>query len=266
MDKELKEKAKWVRRQVLEMCVAANVGHIASSLSCVEILMSLYYGGTLRFDPTNPNWEGRDRFIMSKGHGVVALYPILADLGFFPKEELLKFCQPGGILVSHADGSVPGIELTTGSLGHGLGVGAGLALGFKMDNKPNKVVVLLGDGDCQEGSTWEAAMFAGHHKLDNLVTIIDRNMLTVFDFTENYLQLEPLKDKWLAFGWNVVTIDGHSLEQISAAFISSTFHKPKAIIANTLKCKGISFLENNPMAHTFIPSGEMLAFAREELG
>ena len=261
----LEKKAKWVRQQILEMCVSAEGVHVASSLSCVEILVALYYGGILKFDPTNPKWEGRDYFIMSKGHGVIALYPILADLGFFPKEELSKLCQPDGILGSHADGSVPCIELTTGSLGHGLGVGTGLALAFKMDNKPNRVFVLLGDGECYEGAVWEAAMFAGHHELNNLVAIVDRNELTTIDFTEHYLKLDHFPGKWKAFGWNVEIADGHSFESLLRAFNTQTFHRPMAIIAKTVKGKGVSFMENNPMAHTFIPQGEMLEKAKGEL-
>lgn len=260
---DLEKKAKWVRQQILEMCARAEVGHVASSLSCVDILVALYYGEILRFDPANPKWEERDRFILSKGHGVIALYPILADLGFFPREELRRLCQPGGILGIHPDENVPGVEMITGSLGHGLGVGAGLALAFKMDEKPNKVVALLGDGECYEGSVWEAAMFAGHHKL-NLVAIIDRNKLSTIDFTENYLGLNPLAAKWAAFGWHVVTTDGHSFNGLLDAFLLSG-EFPLAIIANTTKGKGVSFMENNPIAHTLVPKGEQLEKAKEEL-
>ncbi len=172
----LTEKACYVRSTILEMCVSANAGHLASSLSCVEILVALYYGGILRIRPHEPNWEDRDRFIISKGHGGIGLYPILSDLGFFDKSELQTFGKDGSRLGIHPDPNAPGIEMVTGSLGHGLGVGAGLALAAKMDGKSYKTVVLLGDGECYEGSIWEAAMFAGCHKLDNLVVIIDYNI------------------------------------------------------------------------------------------
>lgn len=261
----LQKKAKQVRQEILEMCARAESGHVASSLSCVEILVALYYGRILRFDPANPNWEERDRFILSKGHGVIALYPILADLGFFAKEELQKLCQPGGILGNHADDNVPGIELTTGSLGHGLGIGAGLALAAKMDGKPYKTFVLLSDGECHEGSTWEAAMFAGHHELNNLIAVVDRNNLSAIDFTENYLRLEHLPSKWKAFGWNVTVADGHSFDSLLAAYESPTFHRPMVIIAKTVKGKGVSFMENDPIAHTLVPRGEQLEKAKGEL-
>ena len=252
---DLRERADWVRGQVIEMCRMAEGGHAASSLSIVELLVVLYYGKILHYKPTDPHWDERDRFILSKGHGVVALYPILADLGFFPKEELAKMCKPGGMLGSHPDAFVPGIELTTGSLGHGLGVGAGMALGFKMDGLPNKVVVLLGDGECQEGAVWEAAMFAAQHNLDNLTAIIDRNRLSTIDFTEKYLKLEPFSHKWKAFGWNVdLIIDGHSCRAIKRVLkMQYDNSKPRVIIANTVKGKGVPEFENNPRAHTMIP-------------
>jgi transketolase len=264
---ELKEKAKWVRQQVLEMCVRANEGRLASALSCTELMVALFHGGILRFDPEHLQWEGRDRFVMSKSSGVVGLYPILSDLGFFPSIELEKFCQCDGKLGPYGD-DIPGIEAVWGSLGHGLGVGAGLALAGKMDKKKYMTVVLLGDGECYEGSVWEAAMFAGHHELNNLVGIIDRNRICTIDFTENCLKLNPLESKWQAFGWDAVTIDGHSFDEIFAAFKGFRTRKstkPLMIIANTIKGKGISLLENNPMSHVIIPSSEQLEKAREEL-
>ena len=264
---KLQTKARLSRQEVLEMCTRAGEGRVASAFSCTEILVALFQGGILRFDTKNLQWEGRDRFIMSKSPGAVGLYPILCDLGFFSSTELDKYCQSGGILGPYGD-NIPGVEAVWGSLGHGLGVGAGLALAAKMDKKKYMTVVMLGDGECYEGSIWEAAMFAGHHQLDNLVGIVDRNGICTIDFTENCLRLEPLESKWRDFGWEVVTIDGHSFEEIFAAFKNFRTRKskkPLMIIANTVKGKGISLLENNPMGHILIPSGEQLAKAREEL-
>ena len=249
------------------MCTRAGEGRIASAFSCTEILVALFQGGILRFDTNNPQWEGRDRFIMSKSPGAVGLYPILADLGFFPNAELDRFCKSDGILGPYGD-TVPGVEAVWGSLGHGLGVGAGLALAAKLDKKKYMTVVMVGDGETYEGSIWEAAMFAGHHQLDNLVGITDRNGICTIDFTENCLKLDPLEEKWKSFGWDAVTIDGHSFEEIFAAFKnchSRKTKKPLMIIANTVKGKGISVLENNPMGHILIPSGEDLERARREL-
>jgi transketolase len=264
---ELQKKAKWVRREILEMCIRAGEGRIASSLSCTEVLVALFMGGILRFDPKNLDWDGRDRFVMSKSPGAAGLYPILNDVGFFPYSELIKFCQADGVLGPYGD-NTPGIEAGWGSLGHGLGVGAGLALAGKMDKKEYMTVVMIGDGESYEGAIWEAAMFAGHHELNNLVAITDRNGICTIDFTENCLRLEPLESKWQDFGWDVVSIDGHSFEEIFDVF--KDFHtrkskKPLMVIANTVKGKGISLLENNPMGHVIIPGGEQLAKAREEL-
>lgn len=264
---ELQKKARRARQEVLEMCVRAGEGRVASAFSCTEILVALFYGGILRFDPDNLQWEGRDRFIMSKSPGVVALYPILSDLGFFPSIELERFCQPDGILGPYGD-NIPGIEAAWGSLGHGLGVGAGLALAGKMDNKEYVTVVMLGDGECYEGAIWEAAMFAGHHELNKLVAIVDRNQICTIDFTENCLRLDPLASKWQAFGWDAITIDGHSFDEIFVAFKDFRTResaKPLVIIANTIKGKGISLLENNPLGHIIIPIGDQLKKAREEL-
>lgn len=257
-----------IRLKILEICAHAEGGHVASSLSCVEMLVALYHGNLLRHDPKNPKWEGRDYFILSKGHAAPALYPVLADLGYFDKGELDNFCAPHHMLGCHVDDAVPGIELTTGSLGYGLGVGAGMALGLKKNMKSNMVFTLMGDGECYEGSVWEAAMFAGHHHLNNLVAIIDRNHACVLDFTENLLRLEPLVDKWGAFGWNVVSIDGHSIPQIIKVFSEIRCRKtrqPTLIISNTIKGKGAPVLEYNPMAHITIPKGKDLEEARRGL-
>ncbi len=250
------------------MCFRTGCGHIVSSFSCTDILVALYYGGTFRFDPSNRHWEGRDRFIMSKGHGAIALYPILADLGFFSLDELSKFCQCGGILGAHPDHVIPGVEVVSGSLGHGLGLAAGLALATKMDKQDRATVVLLGDGECYEGAVWEAAMFAGHHQLNNLTGIVDRNRLSVTDFTENSLRLDPFDEKWRSFGWETTTIDGHSFAEILAVLEnlhSRSSSKPLMIIANTVKGKGVSFMQNEPLWHVLVPNAEQVELARREL-
>ena len=268
---KLEQEAGRVRRQILEMCVTAGEGRVASALSCTDLLVALFTGGILHYDSKDPRWEGRDRFIMSKSPGAVGLYPILENLGFFPAEELDNYCRDSSLLGPYGGnipGEIPGIEAVWGSLGHGLGVGAGLALAGKMDDKKYMTVVMLGDGECYEGSIWEAAMFAAHHRLDNLVTVVDRNGICTIDFTENCLRLEPFVEKWQSFGWDAVAIDGHSYDEIFGAF--EDFHarasgRPLAVIANTVKGKGISFLENNSMGHVIIPSAEQLDRAREDL-
>lgn len=250
------------------MVINAGKGHLGGSLSCVEILVYLYYGSILKFDPKNPKWDGRDVFIMSKGHANNAFYVILADLGFFPVSELANFLKDGSILGQHCDTKVPGVEIITGSLGHGLGVISGIALGHKLDKKDNLHLVILGDGESQEGSVWEAAMFAGHHKLNNLIAFTDRNRLGSEDFTENTAQLEPLEEKWRAFGWDTRVIDGHSFEDIFKALVDCRVRqseKPLMIIANTIKGKGISVLENLPRAHHTLPKGEEIEISRKEL-
>lgn len=264
----LKEKAKEIRRETFEMVVNAGKGHLGGSLSIVEILIALYYGGVLRFNPQNPKWEDRDIFILSKGHASNSLYVILADLGFFSKAELTNFCQNGSILGQHCDINVPGIEFNTGSLGHGLGIGSGIALGNKIDGKNNLVFVILGDGECQEGSVWEAAMFANHHNLSNLVAVLDRNQLGSEDFTENTCRLEPLPEKWRDFGWEVKMINGHSFQEIFTALDGCRDLqriRPLMIISNTIKGKGLSRLENLPHAHHTMPKGEEIEISRKEL-
>lgn len=265
---ELKKKANWGRRQVLEMCVAAGAGHIAPAFSCTEILVSLYYGGILQINSRKRFWEGRDRFILSKGHGCAALYAILADLGFLPVSELKSYCQLGSRLGGHSESNVPGVEAFTGSLGHGLPIGAGMALAAKMDGKEYKTIVLMGDGECQEGSIWEAAMFATQHRLNNLIAIIDRNKVQAINHTEEALGLEPFQDKWESFGWDVKTVDGHSIEEVISVFDGIRYNrsdKPLVIIAMTTKGKGVSFMENKPIWHFRVPVGRELKQARKEL-
>jgi transketolase len=247
----LTAKARDIRVDILRAVHAAGKGHIGGAFSIVEILVSLYHGGILKFNASNPKWEGRDRFILSKGHTGIALYAVLADLGFFPKEEL-NLLNQGGLLGEHPDPSIPGIEVISGSLGHGLPIGAGMALADKMDKNLRKTYVLMGDGECYEGSVWEAAMFASHHELHNLCGIIDRNKLITHGSTESINRLEPFKAKWEAFGWEVIEMNAHSfvdLENTWMAFTSKKAGKPTIVIANSIKGKGVSFMENKASWH-----------------
>lgn len=265
---ELENKARYLRGQVMDMCVKAGTGHVTSSFSCVEIMVALYYGGILRYDASNPKWDERDRFILSKGQASPLQYVVLADLGFFPRYETEKFCQADGKFGVHLQHDVPGVEVTFGSLGHGLGIGAGIALAARLDRKLFTTFVLLGDGECYEGSIWESAMFAGHYGLNNLVTIVDRNWLCVTDFTENCVRLNPLDKKWEACGWDVATINGHSFAEMFAVldgYRSRQRNKPLVIIANTIKGKGVSFMENQPLWHGLAPSGADAKKAMAEL-
>ena len=256
---ELKEKAKWLRRQILQIVVHSKRGHIGGAFSCTDILIALYYGGVLGFDPDHPDWPNRDRFILSKGHSCVALYPILSDLGFFPSSVLDSYCKDGCMLGGHPDRGIPGVEADTGSLGHGLGIAAGMALAAKIDRKVYLTIALLGDGECYEGSVWESAMFAAHHELNNLIAIVDRNRQCVTDFTEDCNRLEPFADKWKAFGWEPRLVDGHSLEDLLGALHdcrSRRSRTPLVIIANTTKGKGVSFMEKSIRWHHGIPYGK----------
>lgn len=265
---ELERKANWVRNQILEMIVSANKGHIGGAFSCTDILVALYYGGILRFNHDNPDWSERDRFILSKGHSCVALYAILADLGFFPVSELGSFCQNGSRLGGHPDRNIPGIEADSGSLGHGLGIAAGLVLSARIDKKDYLTVALLGDGECHEGSVWEAAMFAGHHQLSNLIAIIDYNRQCVTDFTADCNSLEPFTERWKAFGWDVRDVNGHSFAELLGAFKdfrSRKSSRPLVVISNTIKGKGVSFMEGNIIWHHSVPKGKELEIARQEL-
>lgn len=267
--KDLRGKANQLRRKVLEMCYAHG-GHISTCYSCAEILVALYYGGVLQIDPNRPNWQDRDRFILSKGHGETIIYALLADLGFFPKEWTETAYRAGECrLGGHVDHKIPGIEVTAGALGHGLGVGCGMALAAKMDGLPNLHVVLMGDAECSEGSVWEAALFAAQHKLGQLVAIIDRNGIGSLDYTENYIALEPFADKWRSFGWDVITVeDGHDFNALLDALPRSrprVSERPLAIIAKTVKGKGVSLFENDPIWHVRPVTSDIIEQARAEL-
>ena len=254
---------------ILDMAIASG-GHIASSFSCVEILVTLYYGKYLNYDPKNPEWEKRDRFILSKGHGEMTLYAILADLGYFP-HKWIKNCYRTGEchLGGHPDRKTPGVEATTGSLGHGLGIAAGISKAAKMDGKTHRQFVLMGDAECTEGAVWETALFASKHSLDNLIAIVDRNHIGVLDFTEDYTNLEPLSDKWKAFGWDVIETKGHDISELLKAFqkaCSRNSDKPLIIVAETVKGKGVSFMENDPIWHVLsLIKDEDIKKAKKEL-
>lgn len=249
--KELQRIAKQARKLMVETLICAGCGHPGGAFSSIDIMTALYFD-VMKTDPQNPKRDDRDRFILSKGHSSIGLYTILHLRGFMDKDDLLSFRQDNSNLCGHPDmHKVSGVEMSTGSLGHGLSIGAGIAKAGKMDRKSYRVFVLMGDGETQEGSVWEAALFAAHHKLDNLVAIVDRNMLQIDGCTEDILALEPYRAKWEAFGWHVEEIDGHDFEQIIETLnrcpcVSS---RPTLVLANTVKGKGISFMENNPAWH-----------------
>jgi len=270
MDKErlneLRELAKDIRRESLQMIYSARSGHPGGSLSIVEILIALYYE-VMNIKPDEPKWPGRDRFILSKGHACAALYSILAKKGYFPTEELSKFRKFGGILQGHPDSrKIPGIEISTGSLGQGISVAVGMAIAAKLRNQKHRVFALLGDGECDEGQVWEAALSAAHRKLDNLTVIIDRNGVQLDGTTKEILDLEPLVDKWAAFGFSVKEVDGHDISAMAETLIEKNITcKPKVIIAHTIKGKGISYMEGKAEWHGRCPSEEQYKSALEEI-
>jgi transketolase len=256
-----------IRRRDAQMIYDAKLGHIGGDFSAIDILVTLYFS-VLHIDPHAPNAPDRDRFILSKGHCAGALYTTLAHAGFFPLEELNTFAQPLSCLNGHPDrNKVPGVETNTGPLGHGLPVAVGAALAARLTGASWRVFVLTGDGELQEGSNWEAAMSASHFELDNLTVIVDRNRLQQGDWTERTMQLDPLADKWRAFGWSVQEVDGHDHAQLLEVFSRVPFvtGKPNCVIANTHKGKGVSFMQDQVGWHHRIPTAEELATALEEL-
>lgn len=231
-------------------------------------LLAVLYGHFLRVDPTRPDWPSRDRFILSKGHGCAGLYAVLAETGFFPIDWLDTFYENGSRLAGHASHmDVPGVEISTGSLGHGLSIAAGMALSGKRDGADYRVVALLSDGECDEGSTWEPALFAPHHRLDNLVAIIDYNKIQSLGRVEEVLDLAPLADKWQNFGWGVREIDGHDIEDIADVLTALPLEqdRPTCVIAHTVKGKGVGFMEDKLLWHYRSPQGPEFEAAREEL-
>ena len=259
--------AKRIRKHVVTMTGRANSSHVGSCLSIADILATAY-GEVLRFDPKRPDWPDRDRLLLSKGHGCAALYATLAECGYFPQEWLEQYYLDGTRLAGHATHKgTPGIELSTGSLGHALPVGCGMALVGKRDRKDYKVFVILSDGECDEGSNWEAALFAPHHQLENLVVIVDYNKIQSLGRVKEVIDLDPLGDKWAAFGWGVREIDGHDLSALKDAFDHMPFiaGRPSCIIANTVKGKGVSFMEDKLVWHYTAPKGEELTQALAEI-
>ena len=249
------------------MLAAAGSGHPGGSLSAVEIVTALYFAGILRYDPENPEWPGRDRFVLSKGHGVPVQYAALAEAGFFPVSELKTLRRIDSRLQGHPVlGTAPGIEASTGSLGQGLSIGLGMALAAQLDEAPWRVFVLLGDGECQEGQVWEAAMFAGHYRPSNLIAIVDYNKFQLDGAVADIIGLEPFAAKWQSMGWAVKEIDGHDLGQVVDGLDWAVGQGgPSCIIAHTIKGKGVSFMEGENAYHGVAPTEEELARALAEL-
>lgn len=259
--------AEQIRKDSIWMSTKAGTGHLGPALSIADILAVLY-GRIMNYDPKNPYWSNRDRFILSKGHGCLALYSVLAQFGFFDRKLLEEFCSKcDTMLPGHPERKLPGVEANTGSLGHGIAIGAGMAMAGFLANKDYRVFVLTGDGELQEGSNWEAAMTAAHHKLDNLVVIVDRNKLQLGDFTENISQLEPLSKKWDAFGWAVKIVDGHNVKEMMKTFNSIPFTKgkPSVVIASTIKGKGLKFAENKVDWHYKVLTKQQYEEIKREL-
>lgn len=264
-DALLAAQALWTRRSILTMIAKAKQGHIGGDFSVTDILTTLFFA-VLRIDPGNPGWDERDRFILSKGHCAAALYSTLAASGFFPTSELGTFMEPLSALNGHPNrNKIPGVETNTGPLGHGLPVGVGTAIAAKLAGRDARTFVVLGDGEMQEGSNWEALMAGAHHGLDNLTIVVDRNRLQQGARTEETNRLDPLDDKLASFGWEVRVIDGHDYEQLLAAFAPSTTGRPVAVIANTIKGKGVSFIEDRVEWHHKVPSAEQVDIALKEL-
>jgi len=264
---KLKNIARELRRDILKMIAKAGSGHPGGSLSATDIGTALFFS-EMKYDSNDPDWKERDRFILSKGHAAPLLYALLAKAGYFSGSELNKLRRYKSILQGHpASYLVPGVEVSTGSLGQGLSVAAGLALSAKQDEKDFRVFSLLGDGELNEGQIWEAIMFSGHNKLDNLCAIVDRNQLQIDGDTEKVMALEPLEEKWQSFNWNTISINGHDFEEILMAFekFKQNSDKPFVIIAKTVKGKGVSYMENKAGWHGKAPNREQLEIALKEL-
>jgi transketolase len=259
--------AKAIRLDALRMTSSGGSSHVGSVLSMADILAVLY-GAVLHVDPNRPDWPDRDRFILSKGHAGAGVYAVLAECGFFPVKELTRHCQDGSNLSGHVSHKgVPGVELSTGSLGHGLSVGTGMAYAAALDGKKHRVVVLMSDGECDEGSNWEAILFAAHHKLDRLLVIVDYNKIQSLKPVDETLDLEPFADKWRAFGWHVDEVDGHDHDALRLALQARAdgVRQPACLIAHTVKGKGVSFMENTVLWHYRTARGDELASAEREL-
>jgi transketolase len=264
---ELQEIAKGIRRHIIQMIGAAGSGHPGGSLSATEIIVTLFWDA-MRHDPSNPEWPDRDRIILSKGHACPVLYAAMAECGYTPVETLNTLRKLGSIYQGHPDRRfIPALEASTGSLGEGLSIAMGMGLAARWDKRPSRAYCILGDGEIQEGQIWEAAMFGAFHKLDNVVAILDYNHIQLDGFVKDIMEIEPVVAKWQAFGWHTVELDGHSIPALQAAFAeaASVKGKPTALIAHTIKGKGVSFMENNPKWHGVAPNKEEVELALKEL-
>lgn len=258
--------AKEIRKQIYIMSHHAGGGHMGAAFSMTDIIATIYFGDVLKYDSQNPMWEGRDRFVLSKGHACYSLYATLAKAGYFAQEELKTAGKPGSRIGGHPKiYEVPGVEASTGALGHGLSFTIGMALAHKADGKANHFYVVLGDGECQEGSVWEAALSAPTLGLDNLTVIVDHNKLQAMDTLESIVGMQPFADKWKTFGWNVIEIDGHDVEQIYDALMVRKEGVPTVVIAHTIKGKGVSFMEGMPIWHYRMPNEEELIILMKDL-
>ncbi|MBR2728717.1 MAG: transketolase [Lachnospiraceae bacterium] len=268
MEMDLLEMSKLIRGDILTMIHKAGSGHPGGSLSATDLMVGLYFGGIINVDPANPEWDGRDRFILSKGHVAPVIYAVLARRGFFPLEQLGTLRRLGSILQGHPHMQcTPGFDCSSGSLGQGLSIACGLAIGFKRQKKPNRVYFLLGDGELQEGQVWEAVMTGAQNRLDNLCAIVDYNHVQLDGTTEEIKDLGDLCAKWHDFGWNVIELDGHDMAQVIRAYeMARAFKgKPSVLIANTVKGKGVSFMEGDCSWHGSAPNAQQLEKALAEI-
>ena len=265
---ELQAIAKEIRRDIIQMITAAGSGHPGGSLSAVEILTTLYFGGAMKHDPANPKWAERDRIVLSKGHAAPVLYSVMAEAGYVPKDKLITLRKLGSIYQGHPDVRfIPLLDASTGSLGEGVSIVLGMGIAAKLDNSPSRAYCILGDGESQEGQVWEGAMFGGYHKIDNVCAIVDSNRIQLDGFVKDIMEVEPLMDKWKAYGWHAIDVNGHDIPALQAAFAeaAATKGKPTVLIARTVKGKGVSFMENNPKFHGVAPTKDEAALALKEL-
>ena len=264
---QLEEKGDIFRKKIMDIGYLTQSGHLSSALSCVEVMVALYYGGFITLDVQNYNNAERSRFVLSKGHACIIQYLILNNLGLIDEEELMKFCKPGGKLGAHPDClKVPGIEATTGALGHGLAIALGYALGAKYKGQKYHTYTILGDGECEEGSVWEAALCAGHYALDNLTVIVDYNKLQASDYTCNITTLDSLTDKWSAFGFDAYEINGNNMTEVVNVLQKPMCGKPKAVIAHTVKGKGVAMIENQNGWHGRKPNEKEWNLISSQMG
>lgn len=260
------EIARDIRKTIYKITHYAGGGHMGAAFSMADIISVLYFDGILKYDADNPDWEDRDKFILSKGHACYALYAVLAKAGYFSEEELWSVGKPGSRFGGHPKmHEIPGVEASTGALGHGLSFAIGIAYANKADHRDSHVYVVLGDGECQEGSIWEGALSATTLGLDNLTVVVDHNKLQAMDDLENIVHMKPFAEKWKAFGWNVVEIDGHNFAEIREALLTRQIGKPTLVVANTVKGKGVSFMENVPIWHYRMPNENELPILLKDL-